>query len=88
MPRRPHDRSTTRRSSRLLWRHDYERFRERLIKARKAAGLTQREAAAALDRSNSYVAKSENGERRVDVIELARFAKLYRRPLHYFLPPD
>lgn len=28
----------------------------------------------------------ETGERRMDVIEAARFAKLYRRPLAWFVP--
>jgi hypothetical protein len=27
----------------------------------------------------------ESGERRVDVIELAAFARLYRKPLSYFV---
>jgi transcriptional regulator with XRE-family HTH domain len=86
VPRRPHDRSTSRRSSRLLWKHDYEQFRRRLVEARERSGLTQREAAAELGRPNSYVAKCENGERRVDAVELAKFAALYHRPIRYFFP--
>jgi len=30
------------------------------------------------------VAKCESGERRVDVVELLDFAKLYKKPLTYF----
>lgn len=47
----------------------YDRLRAALIAARKAAGLTQAEVAAALSRPQSFVAKYEGGERRLDVIE-------------------
>jgi len=40
-----------------------------LTSARKEAGLTQAQLAAALDRPQSYVSKYENGERSLDVIE-------------------
>jgi transcriptional regulator with XRE-family HTH domain len=42
---------------------------ELLISARKSAGLTQAEVAARLKRPQSFVAKYEGGERRLDVIE-------------------
>jgi len=63
----------------------YRQFRKRLKEARLAAGLTQIDAARALRQHQSYVSKCESGERRVDVIELEAFAKLYRRPLTFFL---
>lgn len=63
----------------------YRAFLARLRQARKAADLTQVEVATRLGRPQSYVSKSESGERRVDVIELDEFARLYRRPLAFFL---
>jgi transcriptional regulator with XRE-family HTH domain len=42
---------------------------ELLISARKSAGLTQAEVAARLKRPQSFVAKYEGGEWRLDVIE-------------------
>jgi transcriptional regulator with XRE-family HTH domain len=65
-------------------RPEYRRFLARLRTARKAAGLTQVQAASRLRVPQSFVSKSETGERRVDVVELADFARLYRRPLAYF----
>ena len=62
----------------------YRRFLERLKKARLDAGLTQAEAAAKLKKPQSFVSKSEAGERRVDVIELQDFAKLYGKPIAFF----
>ena len=71
-------------TSRARWAADYEHFRKRLVHARETAGLTQRQAAARLGRSQSFVAKSESGERRVDVVELQEFAKAYERPISFF----
>ena len=40
-----------------------------MVKARKGAGLTQRELADRLHKPQSFVAKYEGGERRIDVVE-------------------
>jgi transcriptional regulator with XRE-family HTH domain len=44
-------------------------FCELMVKARKVAGLTQRELANRLHKPQSFVAKYEGGERRIDVVE-------------------
>jgi transcriptional regulator with XRE-family HTH domain len=49
------------------------------------AGLTQVEVANRLKRPQSFVSKIESGERRVDVVELSELARVYRRPLDFFL---
>lgn len=77
---------TTRASSRRRWAEAYEDFRRRLVDARRIAGLTQREAAERLGRSQSFVAKSESGERRVDVVELVEFMRAYQVPFTFFVP--
>jgi transcriptional regulator with XRE-family HTH domain len=64
----------------------YRAFLARLRQARTGAKLTQVEVAEKLGRPQSYVSKSESGERRVDVLELDEFAKLYRKSLTFFLP--
>ena len=60
------------------------RSAERLRVARREA-KTQEQVAKRLRRPQSFVSKCESGERRVDVIELATFAKLYRKPVEFFL---
>lgn len=45
-----------------------------LVAKREAAGLTQTELAAALGEYQSFVARLESGERRVDVVELVLLA--------------
>ena len=53
----------------------YDRFRHLLIDARKASDLTQAEVASTLKRPQSFVAKYEKGERRLDVVEFLEVAK-------------
>lgn len=50
-------------------RNEYEIFRRCMIAARKEAQLTQASLAKSLKKPQSFVAKYENGERRLDVVE-------------------
>lgn len=56
---------------------EYQAFLTRLREARVRSGFSQSEAARRLGKPQSYVSKSESGERRVDAVEAARFAALY-----------
>jgi len=47
-----------------------------LVDARQAAGLTQQECADRLDVQQSFVARYESGQRRIDVLELLQIAKV------------
>lgn len=49
--------------------HEYDILRRCLIAARKEAQLTQESLAKSLQKPQSFVAKYENGERRLDVVE-------------------
>lgn len=68
-----------------LFDAQYRRFLDQLKRAREEAGLSQMEVAGRLKQPQSYVSKCERGERRVDVVELSRFASLYKKPLRYFV---
>ncbi len=63
----------------------YKRVLKQLRAARGLASLTQEQVAAALNRPQSFVSKCESGERRIDVVELEDFARLYRKPISFFL---
>ncbi|AHG39360.1 XRE family transcriptional regulator [Pseudomonas syringae CC1557] len=47
----------------------YQALLDLLLEARNAAGMTQKELAAKLGRPQSFVSKTENAERTLDVIE-------------------
>ena len=61
--------------TRSIYTKEYDRFRELLVEAREAAGLTQYDIAERLKRPQSYVSKYERGERRLDVIEFLEVAE-------------
>ena len=52
---------------------EYAALRAELKQARETAGISQRELAGRLSVPHSWVAKVENGERRVDLIEFGWF---------------
>lgn len=58
---------------------EHQKLRDLLIGARKAAGLTQEEVASRLKRPQSFVAKYEGGERRIDVVEFIAVARALQR---------
>ena len=62
----------------------YQKLTAKLRSARLEAGLTQVEAGKKLKKPQAYISKIERGERGVDAVELAEFAKLYQKPMDYF----
>ena len=53
----------------------YDRALEQLVRARKVARVTQASLAATLERPQSFVAKYESGERRLDIAEFIGIAR-------------
>jgi len=70
---------------RAIYSKDHNKIAERLKNARLEAGLGQVEVAEKLGRTQSYLSKIESGQRRFDVLQLKEFAKLYKKPLDYFI---
>jgi len=71
--------------SKTIYSKEYRKIIEILKKARIEAGLTQLDAAKKLKKHQSYISKCESCERRIDVIELIKFAKIYKKPINYFI---
>lgn len=70
---------------RSIYQDDHKKIVERLKKARFEAGLAQAEVAEKFGKTQSYLSKIESGQRRFDVLQLKEFAKVYGKPLEYFL---
>lgn len=64
---------------------DYKAFRKRLREAREAADLSQQDVADLLSKPQTWVSKNEAGERRVDAVELARLARVLKKPMSWFV---
>ena len=64
---------------------EYADFVGKLREARLEAGLRQIDVAKKLKRTQSYVSRVEVGEQRLDILELKKFAELYKKDLHYFV---
>ncbi|MBI3817444.1 MAG: helix-turn-helix transcriptional regulator [Planctomycetes bacterium] len=62
----------------------YRLLLAKLRKAREEASLTQTAVAKALRKPQTFVSKSELGERRVDFVEVEEFARIYGKPLGFF----
>lgn len=68
-----------------IYSKDHKLLVKRLKEARESAGLSQGQAANLLAKTQSYISKIEAGQRRVDVIQLKEFAKIYSKNLDYFI---
>jgi transcriptional regulator with XRE-family HTH domain len=64
---------------------EYALFIERMKKARSESGLLQIEVAKAMKRPQSYISRVESGEYRLDILEVKKFAKLYKKSIEYFV---
>ena len=69
-----------------IYTKQYRILIARLKQARIESGLSQVQTAKALGTTQSHISKAESGQRRLDVIQLKEFAKLYRKDLTYFIP--
>jgi len=70
---------------RAIYSKDHKYTVEQLKKARIAAKLDQQKTARLLKKTQSYVSKLESGQRRIDVMALREFARIYKKPISYFL---
>lgn len=57
---------------------------EKMREAREYLGLSQEEVSQRVGLPRPAISQIENGNRRVDAIELAKFASIYQRPVSYF----
>jgi transcriptional regulator with XRE-family HTH domain len=68
-----------------LYTQKNQKLLERIRSARLEAGLTQIQAGKKLKKPQSYLSKIERGERKIEAVELGDFAKIYNKPVDYFI---
>lgn len=74
--------------SKSLYSKDQINLTDTLRKARVEANLSQKDTAKLLGKTQSYISKVESGQRRLDVIELKKFAHIYKKELNFFFKED
>lgn len=71
--------------SKAIYSKGHNNIVEKLAKARRESGLSQSKVAKLLGRTQPHVSKVEAGQRRIDVVLLSEFARIYKKPVDYFL---
>ena len=72
-------------TSKSIFNEDHKIVVKKLKQARIEIGLDQKQVANMLKKTQSYISKIESGQRRLDVIQLKSFAKIYKKDLGYFI---
>jgi len=68
-----------------IYSDEHKYLVRQLKKARMSAGLDQNQVAKLLRKTQSYVSKIESGQRRIDVVQLKNFARIYKKSLSFFV---
>ena len=71
--------------TKAIYTKDHRYIVEQLKRARQEADLEQAEVAKLLGKTQSHVSKVEAGQRRIDIIALKEFAKVYKKDISFFL---
>ena len=67
---------------------EWRELGSRLADARKVARLSQAEVAVAVGLDRTAITRIENGDRKLDSLELLRIAGILKRPIEWFLAPQ
>ncbi len=71
--------------NKTIYSKEHKHIIEQLKKARERAGLSQEEVAKILGKTQSYISKIESGQRKIDIVQLKEFAKIYKKNLDFFI---
>jgi len=71
--------------AKAIFSKDHKYTVEQLKKARLEADLDQSEVAKLLGKTQSHVSKIEAGQRRLDVVQIKEFSRIYKKDLSFFI---
>lgn len=74
--------------SKTIYSQNRDFLSTRLVQSRVEAKLTQLQVAETNLISQSELSKIENGQRRIEFLVLLDLAKLYSKPIEFFIPPN
>ena len=65
--------------------NQYKKLSNKLKQARLKAGLEQTDLAKLLRKSQSYISKIEEAKLHIDIFELKKLSKLFKKDINYFI---
>ena len=68
-----------------LYSREHKHLVKKLKEARIQSGLDQVKVAKMLGSAQSHISKVEAGQRKIDIVQLKEFAKIYKKDISYFL---
>lgn len=68
-----------------IFTKDHKYLVEQLKKARQEIDMDQKKVAELLGKTQSYISKIESGQRRIDVVQLKKLAKIYKKDITFFI---
>jgi transcriptional regulator with XRE-family HTH domain len=71
--------------AKTIYSEQHKHLIDQLLKARLEMKMDQNEVAKILKKSQSYISKVESGQRRLDIIQLQEFAKIYKKNINFFI---
>jgi transcriptional regulator with XRE-family HTH domain len=71
--------------TKAIFSKDHKYTVKQLKKARVDVELDQADVAKLLGKTQPHISKIEAGQRRLDITQLKEFAKIYKKPLDYFI---
>ena len=71
--------------NKTIYSKEHRYIVKQLKKAREETGLSQEQVAKILNKTQSYISKIESGQRKIDVVQLKEFAKVYKKSLDFFI---
>ena len=69
----------------MIYSKEHKHIVEQLKKAREKARLNQKQVAEILNKTQSYISKIESGQRKIDIVQLKKFSKIYKKSLDFFI---
>ena len=64
---------------------EYNKLIKKLKQARLEMGMDQETVAKQINCSQSYICRIEAGQRKIDVVLIIKLAKLYKKPISFFI---
>ena len=69
----------------LIYSKSHKFLAQQLQHARIESGFNQAQVAKMFGKTQSYVSKIESGQRKIDVVQLKKFAKIYKKDFNFFI---